>query len=439
MTKRLRRAGGFAAVATLALAAPELGQAAAVPFAAIAVLAAFVIDDGPIFDLFARPSDRHEGRLYGLAGFSLAAAGLAVFATIPTVPMSSSVFAAAVIVVAFGNLGQALVAEVTDEEFLTIAGFVVVGFAAATLAQTIVVSQLAQTIDLSRFAFLAAVAALVAALFRSMLFARDDPLVVVSVGLLLWLFAELVLAVSPVLVGVGLAITVVLGYVSYALGTASVPGMLTGVLLGLLAVVLGGVGWFLALMAFFAIGGLSSKYRYEEKEARGVAEGNEGARGTGNVLANSAVALAAVLGYAATAHGDVPAWPFAIAFAGSVATALGDTLSSEIGGLYDGPRLVTTLQRVDPGTDGAITWQGEFAGLAGAGIVAAIAALSMPLGFDPIVGGALVLAAGFVGMTVDSVLGATLEGELLGNQAVNFCATLSGAIAAVAFGFGLLV
>ncbi|MEF8779169.1 MAG: DUF92 domain-containing protein [Haloferacaceae archaeon] len=435
MTNRLRRAGGFAAVSTLSLAAPELGQAAAVPFAAVAVLAAFVVDDGPIFELFARPSDRQEGRLNGLAGFSLAAAGLGVFATIPTVPMSESVFAAAVVVVAFGNLGRALLSEVSDEEFLAVAGFVVVGFLAATVAQLVVSAQLAAAIDLPRFAFLAAVAALVSALFRSMLFPHDDPLILLSVGLLLWLFAEIVLSVSPVLVGVGLAITLVLGYVSYALGTASVPGMLTGVLLGLLAVVLGGAGWFLALMAFFAIGGLSSKYRYDEKEARGVAEGNDGARGTGNVLANSTVALVAVLGYAATAHGDVPAWPFALAFAGSVATALGDTLSSEIGGLYDGPRLVTTLERVDPGTDGAVTWQGELAGLTGTAIVAAIAAGSMPLGSDPVAGGAVVFAAGFVGMTVDSVLGAAVEGDVLGNQAVNFCATLSGAIAAVALGF----
>lgn len=434
MTNRVRRAGGFAAIATLALAAPELGQATAVPFAAIAVLAAFVVDDGPLFELFARPSDRREGRLYGLAGFSLAAAGLAVFATIPTVPMSESVFAAAVIVVAFGNLGRAVVAEYSDEEFLAVAGFVGLGFLAATAAQAIVGAQLAVPLDPSRLAFLAAVAALVAALLRSMLFPRDDPLVVLTVGLLLWLFAELVIAVDPVLVGVGLGITVVLGYISYALGTASVPGMLTGVLLGLLAVVLGGVGWFLALIAFFAIGGLSSKYRYEEKKERGVAEENEGARGTGNVLANSAVALFAVLGYAATGHGDVPAWPFALAFAGSVATALGDTLSSEIGGLYDDPRLVTTLEYVEPGTDGAITWQGELAGLAGAAVVAAIAAVSMPLNLSPALGVIVVLAAGFVGMTIDSLFGALLEGEMLGNQAVNFCATLSGAIAAVVFG-----
>ena len=121
---------------------------------------------------------------------------------------------------------------------------------------------------------------------------------------------------------------------------------------------------------------------------------------------------------------------FAFAFAGATATAMADTLSSEIGGLYDDPRLVTTLRRVEPGTDGAITWQGEVAGLAGALVVGGIAAVGMPVG-DPVDGGGIVVLAGVVGMTVDSLLGALVEGDRIGNQAVNFLATLSGAIVAV--------
>jgi uncharacterized protein (TIGR00297 family) len=280
------------------------------------------------------------------------------------------------------------------------------------------------------------VAALTAALVRSLVFARDAHITVILVAFAVWGFVALDPAVTVPLVAFGLGVTAALGYVSFALGTASVPGMLTGVLSALLAVVLGGVGWFLTLMAFYAVGGLASKYRFDEKAARGVAQENEGARGTGNVLANSAVALAALLGYAATPHLGVPAAPFAFAFAGATATAMADTLSSEIGGLFDGPRLVTTLRRVDPGTDGAITWQGELAGLAGALLVGGLAAVGMPVG-DPAVGGGLVVLAGVAGMTVDSVLGAVVEGERVGNQAVNFLATLSGAAVAVAAALGV--
>jgi len=59
-------------------------------------------------------------------------------------------------------------------------------------------------------------------------------------------------------------------------------------------------------------------------------------------------------------------------------------------------------------------------------------------GYGPVAAG-LVVAGGFVGMTVDSLLGATLEGRRLNNQGVNFLATLAGgltcALLALALGF----
>jgi len=259
-----------------------------------------------------------------------------------------------------------------------------------------------------------------------MFFRRDEPLVMASVALLLWLFATVPVVISANRIAVALAVTVVLGYVSYTLETASLPGMLTGVLLGLLTIVLGDYGWFAILVAFFGIGGLSTKYRYEEKRERGIAEENEGARGTGNVLANSIVALVAVLAAAASPELGVPARLFLYAFAGAVGAALADTLSSEIGGLYDDPRLITTLRVVEPGTDGAVTWQGELAGLAGALVIAAIG--YAVFGTVGTVGAGVIVAAAVAGMTADSILGATIEGWLCGNQGVNLLATLAAAL-----------
>ncbi|WP_096389688.1 DUF92 domain-containing protein [Halopenitus persicus] len=431
MQSRIRRAGGFAAVSLLALAAPWLGAAAAVPFAIVAALAAFVVREGPVFELFARPGDRRDRRLNGLAGFALAAAGLGLFATLPRVTMPIRVYAAAVLLLAFGNLGTQVVRTATDDEFAHATAFVIVGSVAGVVAQVVVVAATGRAIDPPGFVFIAAVGALAAALIRTALFERDDPIVMVAVALLAWLFVEITPAMTVQGLVLALAVTIALGYVSYALGTASVPGMVTGVLLGLLTIVLGGVGWFVVLIAFYAIGGLASKFRFDEKATRGVAQENDGARGSGNVLANSAVALAAVVGYAATGHLQLPGVVFAVAFAGAVSTAMADTLASEIGGLYDDPRLVTTLERVEPGTDGAVTLQGELAGIAGAALVGVLAAVGMPVG-DPATGGAVVLAAGVVGMSVDSLLGALLEGGRIGNQTVNLLATLSGALAAVA-------
>jgi uncharacterized protein (TIGR00297 family) len=180
------------------------------------------------------------------------------------------------------------------------------------------------------------------------------------------------------------------------------------------------------LVAFFAIGGLSTKVGYEQKAERGVEQENNGARDTGNVLANSLVALVAVLAVPPGGELGVPEAVFFYAFAGAMAAALADTLSSEIGSLYDNPRLVTTLEPVEAGTDGAVTWQGTVAGVVGAGIVALV---SLSAGSGP-VGVVVILVAGVVGTTADSLFGVVLEGELLGNQGVNFFATLVAATVA---------
>ncbi|WP_435175525.1 DUF92 domain-containing protein [Halorussus sp. AFM4] len=423
MTTRVRRAAAYAAVSTLALAAPAAEWAAAVAFGALA-LAGLSVTDGPVFETFARPADRQEGRLHGLAAFAFAAAGLALLTSFAGLP--DHVFVASVLIVGYGNLAQQVAWELDAESILRTGAFVTGALLAAVAGQVLALRLQGLPIALPEVVFLAASGALLAGLLRSVLFARDDPLVMLSVAFLLWLFADLTVTVTVDGIAVALAVTALFGYISWALDAASIPGMMTGALLAMLTIVLGGYGWFAVLIAFFGIGSLSTKFRYEEKAARGVAEDNEGARGSGNVLGNAAVALVAVLAYAARGRLTVPGDIFLFAFAGSIATAMSDTLSSEIGGIFDEPRLITTLERVEPGTDGGVTWQGELAGVAGAAVVAGIAALL----FESVgpAGAAVITVAGAGGMTMDSLLGATLEGDRLGNQAVNFLATLTGAL-----------
>jgi uncharacterized protein (TIGR00297 family) len=391
------------------------------------------VGEGPIFDLFARPGDREDGRLNGLAGFALAATGLAILTVVPPPAMPVGVFVTAVLVLAYGNLGSKFVSTSSDDEFHQVSGFAAAGFLAGVLGQAAVAYVATRTVPFGAvptYAFLAASGVVTAALLRSVLFERDDPLVMLSVGLLVWLLDVLVAGVGAAEVALALGITFLFGYAAYALDTASVTGMLSGVLLGLLTVVLGGLEWFAVMLTFFGVGGLSSKYRYDRKVERGVAEENEGARGSGNVLANATVALVAVVGFAASGHLPADGDLFRFAFAGSLAAAMSDTLSSEVGGLYDGPRLITTLEPVPPGTDGGVTWQGEVAGFAGALLVGGLAVVLLGL-TDP-VAGAVVVAGGLAGMTADSVLGATVEGDRVGNQLVNFAATFTGAVVSVA-------
>jgi uncharacterized protein (TIGR00297 family) len=116
-----------------------------------------------------------------------------------------------------------------------------------------------------------------------------------------------------------------------------------------------------------------------------------------------------------------------------LAEAAADTVSSEIGQVLCGqPRMITTLRRVEAGTDGAVSLVGTLAGVAAAGIVAAVGAWA--LGGDRTLF-AVSCAGGVFGLFFDSLLGATLEGRgWLNNDAVNFLSTASAA----AFALGVL-
>ena len=433
MQRSVRRAAAFAVVGTFALPATVVDPPllAAVPFALIAVVGRLV-SGGPAFELFARPEDRLEGQLRGLVAFSLVATGLALLTSLTGLP--ASVFVASVLLVAFGNLTETVVCERRDTPLRRATGFGVGGAAAAFAGQVLVPAAAGVPIDAALAAFLAVSGALVGAVLRASLLGKDDPAVMASAALALWVLASLGIEVDPVGLVVALAVAGAMGYLAWLLGTASVTGMLTGVFMGLVTIVLGGFGWFVALIAFFGIGGFASKYRYEEKRELGVAEANEGARGTRNVLANAAVAVLAVVGFAASPRLAADAGVFVLAFAGSLATAMSDTLSSELGVLYGDPKLITSLERVRPGTDGGVTLEGSLAGAAGA-LAVAVIALAL-LGLTP-VGAGLVVVGGVVGMTVDSLLGAAVEGRGLGNQSVNFLATLSGAVFTVGAGVAL--
>ncbi len=404
---------------------PVLGGGVVVLFGVLAVGFLALPKDSQVFEYLASPGERQVGRLIGLAGFALGVTFLGVLTSVEAFGMPVIVFVVAVTIVAAGMLLEALVDKrIVRPERRTLgftAGGAVVGGMIYVLFTTV-----GYGMGATMGVFLICVGAVAAGLFRSAFGYGEDPLLVVGVGLLLWLLSTIGVGVGIRYVVGAVVLTSALGGIAYVLAIASVPGMLSGVLLALITLVYGGVGWFLVLLSFFGIGGLATKYRYDEKAVRGVAEDHEGARGTGNVLGNSLVALAAVIGYAAVDQIDaVEQALLALAFTGAVATALADTLSSEIGSLYDRPKLVTTLKPVQPGTDGAITLEGTLAGVGGATIVAG---LTVALFGDIwLAGGVIIIFAGTLGMFADSILGATIEDEWVGNAGVNLLATLVGA------------
>lgn len=232
---------------------------------------------------------------------------------------------------------------------------------------------------------------------------------------------------------IGAAVNLVLALAAYATKGVGRAGAAVGILLGTTIWAFGGGAAFALLFAFFVLGTAATKLGYARKSAAGIAQEKGGRRGPGNALSKTSIpALAAV--FAATT--DFPAL-FALALAGSFATAAFDTVSSEVGKAY-GRRtyLITTLRSVPRGTDGAVSLEGTASGVAAALLVGGLGAA---LALYPVAGIFVVVLAAFVATTLESVVGATLEKRgLLDNEAVNFLNSFAGALIAAGTGALLL-
>jgi uncharacterized protein (TIGR00297 family) len=232
--------------------------------------------------------------------------------------------------------------------------------------------------------------------------------------------------------GIGLAVNLVLAVAAHRAGSVNLSGALAGLVIG--TAIWAFLGWqgFLLLAAFFVLGSAATRLGYSRKAAAKLAQEEGGRRGARHAFANAGVALACAVFAATTPWGLL----FALAFAAAFATAAADTAGSEIGQLY-GRRayLPTTFRPVPPGTGGAVSVEGTVAGLAASLVVAALGAA---VGLYPWIGVAIVVLAAFVGTTLESILGATVERRgLLDNEAMNFLNTLVGALVAV--GLALLI
>lgn len=179
-----------------------------------------------------------------------------------------------------------------------------------------------------------------------------------------------------------------------------------------------------AVLALFVVGGsLLTRLGYGRKRRTGTAEARGGRRGASNALANGGVAVGCALLSAFTPYQEA----FAAAFVAAVGAAFADTAESEVGQLYGGrPRLITTFERVRPGTDGAVSPAGTLAGLAAAGVTSAA---GWALGLVEGPGFAVqIAAAAFLGTVADSLIGALAP--RIGNGLTNvLCTLLAAALA----------
>lgn len=189
-------------------------------------------------------------------------------------------------------------------------------------------------------------------------------------------------------------------------------GLTAGFFVGMIVLIGGGWSWFTLVVVFFALAMPFTRLRYDYKKRLGVAQEKGGARGWPNTVANGGVAAAfAALEYYSSLQG-LEGSLYAVAFLGAIATATADTLATEIGLLSKiPPRLIVDLKRIVPaGTSGGITPLGELAILLSS-LLIGVLGLVLRIGpRDPFLVVGVTVVAGFAGSSVDSVLGATVQG-----------------------------
>ncbi|RLG20488.1 TIGR00297 family protein, partial [Methanosarcinales archaeon] len=260
---------------------------------------------------------------------------------------------------------------------------------------------------------------------------HDNITVPIGSAMVMWLFASFGYSVSYTYMLLAFAFALVLGYLAYRAGIADMSGLLSATLVGVLIIAFTDVWWFLLLLTFYLLGGGFTKYKYRYKQSLGIAQGKGGARGYKNVFSNSLVAIVASIGYTIFPHA---ANIFLYIYLGSVATATGDTLASEIGTTYKGkPRMITTLKEVEPGVDGGVSSLGEIAAIFGSMVIALFALLVGVIEIDQycLLGMSIITISGFVGTNIDSLLGATMQKRgILSNNGVNLAATIAGGVVA---------
>lgn len=224
-------------------------------------------------------------------------------------------------------------------------------------------------------------------------------------------------------------------------------GLLHGWLLGVL--IWGTLSWqgYVVVLFYFLVGSGVTRIGMDIKEAEGIAEKRSGARGPENVWGSAfTAALCALLVLVV----PISCFNFVeicadrelvndivrlllLGYVASFSTKLSDTCASEVGKAY-GKRtfLITTLQPVARGTEGAISLEGTLAGVVGS---AALALLGWGVGLIDSLGVLWCLLAAFIATNIESLIGATLQAKYiyLTNELVNVINTFIGAIAALMF------
>lgn len=220
-----------------------------------------------------------------------------------------------------------------------------------------------------------------------------------------------------------------LGFITYHRGLLNADGAVTAFFIGLFIALQGGLALIMILLVFLTSAFIATRYKFKYKKKRGMQEGFKGERGWTNVLANGIVPIIVLLLYNSgrlLSFGFLNSNLTLSLFVVAIAAAASDTLASEIGMASDQVYLITTFERVEPGTNGGISLYGELWAVIGSAYTFLVAYIIFYLADMAIFSPKILLSGvfiAFLGCQIDSVLGATLERRgLLNKSTVNLMA-----------------
>ena len=199
-------------------------------------------------------------------------------------------------------------------------------------------------------------------------------------------------------------ILAIIAALSLKLKFLDLKGVIASIVIGYVIIVLGGLNYFAILLAFFIISSMVTRLRVKAVGEQHIDK--DWVRGWRNVLANGLAPMLAILIPRILSCDERI---MAAGYLGAVGTAFADTLATEIGLFYRGkPRLITSLEKVEKGTPGAVSPYG-YLGCIIALII--LGALAWILGAASPKLALMLIPAGVIGTTIDSLLGAGIQGK----------------------------
>jgi uncharacterized protein (TIGR00297 family) len=206
---------------------------------------------------------------------------------------------------------------------------------------------------------------------------------------------------------IGVLAIIVIGAVSaWRKKWLSLSGAVMAIFVGYCIALGFGVEGILLIGTFFVSSSLLSKFNGKKKSSLVDIHEKGSTRDWVQVLANGGIAAAFGL---ATFFWPTPL--FILALGISLASATSDTWASELGTLSKRPPIsIRGLRRVPTGTSGAISLGGTIAGFFGSLLIAVVTTLLFQLNLETFF---VILLFGFLGMLIDTILGAYLQAEYI--------------------------